>query len=220
MLTYRRKAAIETQEVVLDKSFICTACKAQVEHVCDTYQALMTEDLLFELMHDDRERRARWFSKFPGRKNPVGLMPAGGDLIRGPIDEVLHRVATNMEFVRRFYQWGAPEGFPPDPIVGRSWAVFRYMQVHLMADVELFAKYGVLNQPSMARLENERADLNYLLFALLAKGLATNDNTMKARFKLLCPEGLLIGPEERSEPAAVANSRMTERSEVRRPSEM
>jgi hypothetical protein len=275
---------IETQEVVLDKSFICTASGIEVRHVCDTYRVLMTEDLIFELVHDDREKRARWFSKFPNRDNPGALMPIGGVLMRfereylapstpiwnhrkimtytfnarlatgefeltelqstgvrmweenlreealgfadrakviteifpilkgyrpgqdrDPIDEVLHRIATDMEAVRQFYQWAAPEGFPPAPIVGRTWAVFRYMQVHLLADVELFAKYGDVNEPSMAKLENERADLNYLLFALLAKGLATNDTAMKARFRLLCPEGLLIEPEERSEPAAMAN---------------
>jgi hypothetical protein len=245
-----------------------------VRHVCDTYRALMTEELIFELIHDDREKRARWFSKFPDRKNPVGLLAVGGALMRfereylapstpiwnhrkimtytfnarlatgefelnepqstavqtweenlrvdargfaeratvitnifptlkgylpgqdrGRIDEVLQSIATDMEGVRRFYKGVAPEGFPPAPIVGRTWAVFRYMQVHLLADVELFAKYGDVNEPSMSKLENERADLNYLLFALLAKGLATNDNAMKERFKLLCPKGLLIEPE-------------------------
>ena len=270
---------METQEVVLDKSFICTAPGAQVRHVCDTYRALMTEELFFELIHDDQERRARWFSKFPDRKNPVGLLPVGGALMRferqhrrpstpiwdrrqnitytfnaklatgefelhepqstavqtweenlrvdargfaeratvitnifptlkgylpgqdrAPIDEVLHHIATDMEAVRQFYQWVIPEGFPPAPIVGRTWAVFRYMQVNLLADVELFAKYGEINQPNVAKLENECADLNYLLFALLAKGLATNDTAMKARFRLLCPEGLLIEPEKRVEP--------------------
>ena len=95
------------------------------------------------------------------------------------------------------------------------------MQVHLIADVELFAHYGEVNEPKMSDLENERADMNYLLFALLAKGLATNDNAMKTRFKLLCPKGLLIEPEERSKPAAaVASSRMMKRPEKGRPGEI
>jgi hypothetical protein len=271
-----RRNIIE-QEIVLDKSFICTARGAQVREVCDTYRAFMPEDLFFELIHDDKEKRALSFAKFPTRDNPVGLLLPVGSLMqfeneyrhpstpiwkhrvdihysfnrklatgefdmlhqqlegvrqwerdlaidaahfaerarvidkifpvlqgyrpgqdRARIDEVLRNIASNMEGVRGFYKGVAPSGFPPAPIVGRTWAVFRYFQVHLTADVEFFAKYGVdVNAPNMAKLENERADLNYLLFALLAKGLATNDEAMKRRFRLLCPDGVLIEPEKR-----------------------
>lgn len=268
------------QEIVLDKSFICNASAAEVVRVCDTYKALMPEDLLLELVHDDKEKRAWTFGKFPARDNPVGLLPPGGALMRfeneyrrpstpiwdhriditysfnprlatgefdltheqlagvrsweedlakhvaafvqrakvivnifpilkgyrpgqdrARLDEVIHNVASDMEVVRSFYKWAAPQGFAPAPIVGRSWAVFRFMQVHLVADIEYIAKYGVdVNEPSMAKLENERTDLNYLLFALLGKGLATHDEIMKNRFKMLCPEGILIEPEKRSKP--------------------
>jgi hypothetical protein len=126
---------------------------------------------------------------------------------RARIDGVISEVASDMEGTRRFYKWAVPKGFAPAPIVGRNWAVFRYIQVNLIADVEFLAKYGIdVNTPRQDRLENERVDLNYLLFALLAKGLATNDGPMKERFRLLCPEGLLIEPEKRSNPAEVVES--------------
>ncbi|HKV07202.1 MAG TPA: hypothetical protein VJ725_03625 [Thermoanaerobaculia bacterium] len=90
---------------------------------------------------------------------------------RSKINEVLHDIASNMEGVRRFYRWVAPEGFAPASIVGRPWAVFRYIQVHLTADVEFLASYGIdVNQPKFEKLENERTDLNYLVLAVLAKG--------------------------------------------------
>ena len=72
------------------------------------------------------------------------------------------------------------------------------MQVHLIADVEYLAKYGVeVNMPKATTIENQRADLNYLIFAVLAKGLASNDSAMKERFKALCPDGNLVEIEKR-----------------------
>ena len=115
---------------------------------------------------------------------------------RKKIEEVLSHTTSKMGEVRRFYKWVAPEGFAPAPIVGRTWTVFRYMQVHLFADVEFLAKYGVdVNRPNQEILENERADLNYLLLSILAGGLASDDKAMKRRFKSLCPRGLLIEVE-------------------------
>ncbi len=245
-----RGAARDRLPIVLDKSFVRTASGKQVRAVCDQYQALMTEELFFELTHDDQKTRALSFAKFPSADNPVGLLPPVGMLIqfentnrrpvsplwdhrldaiynfnpglasgnhemtrlqlstvrkweedlttkaesfakraklivkifpvlrghlpgqdRAPIEELRHDVACNIEGVRSFYKAVAPKDFPPASIVGRTWAVFRYIQVHLIADVELFSKYGMnVNVPSMAKLENERADLDYLVVALLARG--------------------------------------------------
>lgn len=127
---------------------------------------------------------------------------------RTRVDEVLRDIASNMEGVRRFYGGVAPEGFAPAPIVGRPWAVFRYIQVHLTADVEFLALYGIdVNQPSFSTLENERADLNYLMLAVLAKGLASNDTVMKRRFRALCPDGVLIEVEKKSGPTEATSTR-------------
>lgn len=270
------RVIIEESAIVLDKSFICTASAAQVKEVCETHKTLMTEDLFFELIHDDKATRAWTFSKFPEKDNPVGILPPVGVLMRYEaenkqpatpvsdftwdinyrfnaklgtgefdlshqqlegvrewetdlatatehfaeraqaivnifpvlegyrpgqdrtrIEEVLRDIACDMDGLRRFYAGVAPQGFVDASLVDTNWAVFRYMQVHLTADVEFLAKYGVnVNVPNMAKLENERADLNYLVCALLAKGLATNDEPMKKRFRRLCPEGLLVEPRK------------------------
>jgi hypothetical protein len=277
-------SAREELTIVLDKSFVRSASGKQVREICDTYRALMPEDLFFELIHSDEETKAKCFAKFPARDKPVGLLPPVGVLIqlenenrrpstpignhipgfnykfndklatgefemthqqlagvrrweedlatdtanfaeraklivrifpslegyrpgqdRTPIEEVLHDIASNMEGVRRFYGGVAPKGFAPAPIVGRTWAVFRYIQVHLTADVEFLALYGVdVNLPKFATLENERTDLNYLVLAVLAQGLASNDAAMKRRFKALCPDGILIEVEKNVEPVEAA----------------
>lgn len=113
------------------------------------------------------------------------------------VDEVCQRIATDAEMIRALYSSFAPANFPPAPIVGRTWAVFRRVQAHLLACVDQFARFGVgVHSPRIDRLENERIDINYLVLALLARGLATRDRDMQRRFKLLCPEGLLIDTSE------------------------
>jgi hypothetical protein len=237
----RRAISEGEQAVVLDKSFIRAASGRQVSTICETYRALMPEDLLMEIIHSDEETKALCFAKFPAKVNPVALMPPGGALMRYEteyrrpstpiwerrlnieytfnkrlatgefelthqqlgavraweeelrketaafvdrtkvivniipalqgyrpgqdqtrIEEAIHDIASNMEGIRRFYEWAAPKGFPPASIVGRTWAVFRFMQVHLIADVEFLAKYGInVNIANEERLQNERTDLNY-----------------------------------------------------------
>ena len=79
---HNRKLAQDEQAIVLDKSFVQGASGKQVREICETYKALMPEDLLFELIHSDEETKAKCFAKFPARVNPVGLLPPGGVLMR------------------------------------------------------------------------------------------------------------------------------------------
>jgi hypothetical protein len=126
---------------------------------------------------------------------------------RTRLDVTLRTIASNMEGIRGFYEGVVPKDFPPASIVGRSWALFRYFQVHLTADVEFFAKYGVnVNTPSTAKLENERADLNYLILAVLAGGLASNDKALKERFQALRPDGILVEVDQSAKPVEAAPS--------------
>lgn len=112
------------------------------------------------------------------------------------VDRALRLIASNINAMRRAYRAWAPQGFPRVEIVGRSWAVFRFIQVHLTAHVEYLAQYGVdVHSANQESLENERTDLNYLVHAVLAGGLASKDGAMRWRFRALYPKGLLI-PEE------------------------
>jgi hypothetical protein len=109
------------------------------------------------------------------------------------VQELLTQIASDMESMRRFYKEISPLDFPPASIVGRTWAVFRFIQVQLIGAVEFFAKYGAaVNPTNQEKLENELTDLNYLVVVSLAGGLATRDKTLARRFKTLCPNGLLI----------------------------
>jgi hypothetical protein len=113
------------------------------------------------------------------------------------VEEICQRIASDAEMIRTLYASFAPKGFPLPPIVGRTWVVFRRVQAHLLACVEYFARFGVgVNPTHRGRLENERIDVNYLVLALLAQGLATRDRDMQRRFRRLCPDGILIDTPE------------------------
>ena len=102
------------------------------------------------------------------------------------IESLIGEIAVNMEGARQLYAHLKPPEFPPSAIVGRTWAVFRRLQVYAIGAVEYFAKYGDgINKTNRDVLENERTDLNYLVVALLAGGLATGDKTIARRFRLL-----------------------------------
>jgi hypothetical protein len=265
-------------QIVLDKSFVRAGSAEDVRAICDSFDALMTQDLFVELLRSDHETRMKCFSRFPRRENPVILLPNIGTLMRyeklnrrpcGPlsnhslgkrfvfneslasgefelndrqsegirqaemelkqdvegfmersmkagelfpllktlrpgqhadrIEELVSWITSDMEGVRRVYAALVPDDFPPAAIVGRTWAVLRWIQVHLLAAVEFHAKYGDgINRTNEEKLENERIDLNYLVFAVLARGLATRDKVMARRFAALAPGGILL-PETRRE---------------------
>jgi len=159
----------------------------------------------FELNNQQRQAVGKWESNLVEDVNRFvergvfadELLPALRGFRPGQnpekIQELLTRIASDMESVRRFYKELSTVDFPPASIVGRTWAVFRFIQVQLIGVVEFFKKYGAAVHPTNRdKLENEFTDLNYLVVASLAGGLATRDKALASRFSLLCPKGLLI----------------------------
>lgn len=70
------------QEIVVDKSFIDGSPAATVRELCGAHHVLMTEELFFELITTDDEKRRRAFCKLPDVANPVSLIPNVGALLR------------------------------------------------------------------------------------------------------------------------------------------
>lgn len=102
-----------------------------------------------------------------------------------PIRRLVERIGTDIEWIKQKYSEMVPAEFPPSQIVGRTWASFRWLQVHLIAAVEYFSVYGPgINKTNRETLENERTDLNYLVLATLAGGLATHDEALARRFRI------------------------------------
>ncbi|OGA06853.1 MAG: hypothetical protein A2W68_01310 [Betaproteobacteria bacterium RIFCSPLOWO2_02_64_14] len=69
-------------EIVLDKSYLDGAPTASVQSLCEHFNALLSDELFFELMTTEPLSRKRCFSKLPDRENPVSLVPNVGFLLR------------------------------------------------------------------------------------------------------------------------------------------
>lgn len=69
-------------EIVLDKSYLDGAPTASVRSLCEHFDALLSDELFFELMTTEPLSQKRCFSKLPDRENPVGLVPNVGFLLR------------------------------------------------------------------------------------------------------------------------------------------
>lgn len=127
-----------------------------------------------------------------------GLKPGGND---AAVQEARLAIASDTKAVRQIYEgirqeWKVPIGFPnelpPATVIGPNWAVYRWLQVNLLAAIDVVSKYAGEIVPNAEKRTNERHDLDYTVTALLIGGLATKDRAMADRFRLLCPGGLLV----------------------------
>jgi hypothetical protein len=108
------------------------------------------------------------------------------------LDNAIETIAENEDAIREIYDAIRPESFPPARLVGPDWAVYRWVQVHFLAALDFIRKYGTEQLPNAAKMINERHDLDYAVSAALASGLATRDDAMARRFRLLSPRGPLV----------------------------
>lgn len=119
------------------------------------------------------------------------------------IDSLIASIATDSSTVRRLYDLIIsnkdtyfPDRIPPEQL-GRKWATYRWMQVHVIYGLRFLKQYG-LRIPSNAgtrfwrRAEHEMLDASYVILGSLAGSLATGDATMADTFRLLCPKGHLF----------------------------
>ena len=108
----------------------------------------------------------------------------------------IEKVAADSFKIKSIYEeiTGFRKGFYPSAkIVDENWAFYRRVQVHLLAGIEYCQKYGVENTAVISKkLPNEFLDLEYLIIATLADGLATCENRLQKLYKLICPNGILI----------------------------
>jgi hypothetical protein len=96
------------RELVVDKSYLDGLNPAAVNELCSKYQVLMTEELFFELITTDDQKRLRAFRKLPDRVDPVSLIPNVGTLLRyeqrsgkpsAPLHQ--HRISESFRFNAR-----------------------------------------------------------------------------------------------------------------------
>ena len=70
-------------EIVIDKCYLQGASPENVSSLCEEYNVLFTQALLYELLTTEEESvRNACFAKFPEKENPVTLIPRAGPLLR------------------------------------------------------------------------------------------------------------------------------------------
>jgi len=117
------------------------------------------------------------------------------------VEQARNIIGNDTLTVRQIYedirkQWEMPNWFPvqlpPPYLIGPQWAIYRWLQLNLLAAIDILKRYPVDIVPKAQKRTNERHDLDYAVTATLIGGLATKDAAMADRFRLLCPTGLLV----------------------------
>jgi hypothetical protein len=105
------------------------------------------------------------------------------------IEGVQKTICTDPEFVRELYS-RPDETWPTADRIDEQWALFKWIQIKVMAALDYYRKYGEKEMSSeTTRIENEYLDLEYCLIGCLVEAIATQDKGMRKRFLALCPSG-------------------------------
>lgn len=108
------------------------------------------------------------------------------------ITETINAIASDSDMIRDIYSSIRKDYYPSQNAINEKWAFFRWMQVHLMAAVDYFTRYGTINSPRKDALANEKLDLEYCIIGTLADGIASMEKRIKNRYKHICPSGIFI----------------------------
>jgi hypothetical protein len=128
-----------------------------------------------------------WFPRVKGFK-------AGSD--PEPIEDAKRLVLTDCEVVRRIYNEVRSNSFPAAEAIDGHWALFRELQVYVVAALDYVFMFGDGNVVAVSkRVENEYLDLEYSITASLVGALASQDKRMNARFKRIRPDGFVLSQD-------------------------
>jgi hypothetical protein len=122
--------------------------------------------------------------------------PGIGDHIPGRPDSAIADaktcVANNPLVVGGIYEQIRKNSYPPTAMIGPGWALFRWLQVQLIYALEYVRRHGPGKADLVSKeLANDVTDAQYVITALLADGLASDDRTVKRTYQLLNPIGEL-----------------------------
>lgn len=118
------------------------------------------------------------------------------------VENARERVAGDIELVRRIYGSfigdSSLANAPAPSAIGPEWFLFRWLQSQLLATLRLFARYQcrIPNPPSPAVLckaEHSMHDADYVALGSLAGVVATLDSEVADDFRLLRPDGVVLG---------------------------
>lgn len=110
------------------------------------------------------------------------------------IEKIKTRVCTDPSFVRQLYSPGEGGNWPTGKEIDERWAIYRWLQIRVVAALDYFLKYGERDVASLTtKVENEYLDLEYCLVGSLVGAIATKDSGMMERFLAVSPLGKVLG---------------------------
>jgi hypothetical protein len=110
-----------------------------------------------------------------------------------PIEEAKQLVCRDSNVVRKIYDQTRHDSFPETELVDERWALFREIQMYVLAALDYVRRYGDNNPNAVSKkIENEYLDLEYCITGLLVGALASQDNRMITRFKSIKPDGFVF----------------------------
>ncbi len=194
-IDFIRRWELENQRALLD---IQQTVRPEQFHfnsrlVSKTFQMREDQSKYLENLKEEVSSKVKSFAehcsqitvRFPELRN----YHPGGDTSQ--IEEIQKRICTDQNFVRGFYS-GSLLGHtdPPPEQIDEQWALYRWIQIRLIAALDYFRKYGDREMSSeTTKIENEYLDLEYCLIGCLIGSIATRDNGIAKRFQALCPSG-------------------------------
>jgi len=108
-------------------------------------------------------------------------------------EDLKRQACTDVNVVRNIYRSLELEGFPGAEFLDPSWALFRWVQMHLLFGLDYIRRYGFADLAAVpARIEHDVHDLQYALFGALCGALATKDSDIELNFRMACPAGTLL----------------------------
>jgi len=108
------------------------------------------------------------------------------------LDQLAMEVRDDRPSMRGFYVNHKAPVFPPAKLIDEKWALFRWIQVYLVAGLDFYRSYGLRTRPNAEKVMHEILDLDYIIPALLIGGIATCEKRMKKRFQFLRPDGVAL----------------------------
>lgn len=115
------------------------------------------------------------------------------------MNAVMKKISEDDDFIKNIYFTLQKEIFknegekwPDSRIINKDWAIFRYLQFHLIGALDYIWRHGQKEKEPSKKLINACIDLEYCILGSLTDALATHDKIMKKFYKIVCPEKTLI----------------------------
>lgn len=116
-----------------------------------------------------------------------------GQELKFACEDLKKQACVDIEVVRMIYRSISLDGFPCASLLDPSWALFRWVQSHLLFALDYIGRYGFAELPNMPkRVEHDIHDMDYVIFGALCGALATKDVDVANNFLLSCPDGKLL----------------------------